>query len=109
MRTFSLWLVEIITWKSCIFAESQQNFNTTLSIAVIGSEKTGKDECLSERENCEAYFDGYYIEVLLNIVYGIIWYQFGKRMIQRLQNYQQHEWNVLTRLSGAEMEKISIV
>lgn len=51
--------------------------------------------------------DGYYIEVAINVVYGIIWYQWGKRMLNYLQKLQRHEWHVLSNRSEIEDKEAS--
>lgn len=45
---------------------------------------------------CQIDIDGYYIEVALNVVYGIIWYQWGKRVLDHLQSLDLEEWHVMS-------------
>lgn len=108
MKTFYLWFVDIITWKSCIYDE-HRNLNSTidaLSFSLFAENKCinkdAKQECIANGGKCHIDIDGYYIEVAINVVYGIIWYQWGKRVLDYLQNLQRHEWHVLSSRPDAE-------
>lgn len=104
MKTFFLWLVDIITWKSCVLNEASLN-NSTISLTDNKcADKAAKSECLSNGGYCRIDIDGYYIEVALNVLYGIIWYQWGKRVLKHLQSLQRHEWHVLSKPPTEEEE-----
>lgn len=51
--------------------------------------------------------DGYYIELVVNVIYGVIWYQWGKRVVTYLQDVPQQEWHVLSK-STKEKEMIDL-
>lgn len=106
VKTFFLWLVDIITWKSCVPDWSHQFFNSTLTDINCG-DKASKSECTAKGGKCMVDIDGYYIEVAINVVYGIIWYQWGKRMLNHLQKLQRHEWHVLSNRSEIEDKEAS--
>ncbi len=57
---------------------------------------------------CRIDIDGYYIEVILNVVYGIVWYLWGKRVIEYLQEVPRHEWHVLSKPSPKDEEDIPL-
>lgn len=100
VKTFFLWLVDIITWKSCIYEE----FSNTTSILSDNKciDNTAKLECIESGGKCQIDVDGYYIEVALNVVYGIVWYQWGKRVLEHLQTLDIKEWHVLSSQSDEE-------
>lgn len=100
VRTFFLWFVDIITWKSCAYEEFTNS--TVLLTENKCADKTEKAECVSSGGFCRTDIDGYYIEVALNVLYGIIWYQFGKGMLDYLQNLDTKEWYVLSNESDVE-------
>ena len=63
--------------------------------------KEAKSECLDSGGQCRVDIDGYYIEVALNVVYGIIWFQWGKRMLRYLQDLPIKDWHVLSNQNQA--------
>lgn len=106
MKTFFLWLVDIITWKSCI--SDQAILNATVYITGNKcADKAEKQLCIDEGGHCKIDIDGYYIEVAINVVYGIIWYQWGKRVLEHLQSLQRHEWHVLSSRPDNEEEELT--
>lgn len=103
VKTFILWFVDVITWRSCVFDETHQG-NSTFSLIENNNcaNKLQKSECISNGGTCRIDVDGYYIEVALNVIYGVIWYQWGKRAIQYLQEVPLAEWHVLSKPSTNE-------
>lgn len=100
MKTFFLWLVDVITWKSCIYEEYTNSTIVLTDNKCI--DKAAKAECASSGGQCRTDIDGYYIEIALNVLYGIIWFQWGKRMLVYLQNLERNEWYILTKVSDVE-------
>ena len=94
VKIFFLWFVDIITWKSCAYEEFTNS--TILLTDNKCAEKSEKAECISSGGFCRTDIDGYYIEVVLNVLYGIVWYQWGKKMLDYLQNLDTKEWYVLS-------------
>lgn len=108
VKTFFLWLVDIITWKTCVFDASNHG-NVTFSLTDNNcADKVEKSECISNGGTCRIDVDGYYIEVALNVLYGVIWYQWGKRVLKYLQDVPQHEWHVLSRTPTTAEEDIPL-
>lgn len=97
VRTFFVWLIDIITWKSCVIDTNSSSFNSTFSYSdnkcLNSVEKTA---CTDNGGRCLADVDGYFIEAAVNVVYGLIWYQLGKRTIKYLQEVPLSDWRVLT-------------
>jgi MFS transporter, PAT family, solute carrier family 33 (acetyl-CoA transportor), member 1 len=94
VKTFFLWLVDIITWKSCVYDEFK---NSTIVLSENKCvDKAAKSECIASGGRCNIDIDGYYIEVALNVVYGLLWYSWGKRTLEYLQNLNTSDWHVLS-------------
>ncbi|KAG4068279.1 hypothetical protein HA402_007799 [Bradysia odoriphaga] len=97
VKTFFLWLVDVITWQACIADEFYQG-NVTFTLTDNKcADKVEKSECITNGGTCRIDVDGYYIEVALNVIYGVIWYQWGKRVLTYLQDVPRHEWHVLSK------------
>lgn len=67
-------------------------------------DKVAKAECINNGGTCKTDIDGYYIEVALNVIYGVIWYQWGKRVLIYLHSVQRHDWHVLSKPPKNEEE-----
>lgn len=93
-KTFSIWLMDVITWRSCVYEEYS---NVT---AVLTNNNCGNDflkaECVSSGGNCQTDVDGYYIEVAANVLFGIFWFQWAKKIINYLQDLPVSDWHVLS-------------
>lgn len=98
-----MWFVDVITWKSCIQDETQDIFNSTYSfIDNKCSSKEFKAECIENGGRCSTDIDGYYTEVVINVIYGIIWYQWAKQLLNYLQELPICDWHVLSK--GTEID-----
>ncbi|XP_065084575.1 acetyl-coenzyme A transporter 1 [Ochlerotatus camptorhynchus] len=84
--TVVLWMVDVLTWKRCS--------NVSNNICSDGVEQ---DACTNGGGKCNIVIDGYYIEIAVCLVYGILWYQWGKHKIRYLQNLPQSAWRVVRR------------
>lgn len=92
-KTFFLWLVDYITWKSCVYDSPS---NSTIPLTNNQCENlVAKTECIGSGGRCQIDIDGYYIEIAFNFIYGIFWYQWGKRTILYLQSLNVKDWHVL--------------
>lgn len=102
MKTFFLWLVDIITWKSCVYDGVSNSTNVLTLSDNKCIDTAAKNECIGSGGRCQIDIDGYYIEVAVNVVYGIVWYQWGKRVLEHLQSLDRKEWHVLSSQSDEE-------
>lgn len=109
VQTFFLWLVDIISYRRCIFDESFLN-NSTLTLPLENKcvDKIEKELCFKSGGRCHTDIDGYYIEVLFNVIYGIIWFYFGRKLIMHLQNLQTNEWYILTKKNDDCLETVPL-
>lgn len=107
VKTFFLWLVDIITWKSCVF-EDISNLNSTLIGDNKCVNKAAKEICIEAGGKCVIDIDGYYIEVAMNAVYGVCWYFWGRKMIEYLQQLPISDWHILSKNSDKELKEIEI-
>nr|XP_029735711.1 acetyl-coenzyme A transporter 1-like [Aedes albopictus] len=84
--TVVLWMVDVLTWKRC----SNATDNTC-------SDSVEQETCTNGGGKCDIEIDGYYIEIAVCLVYGILWYQWGKHKIRYLQSLPQSAWRVVQR------------
>lgn len=93
-KTLSLWMIDHVTWKSCFYEEFS---NSTRFLSENHCQNDfEKRECTSTGGRCKIDVDGYYIEVALNIIFGIFWYQWARRIISYLQELPVSDWHVLS-------------
>lgn len=100
VKTFFLWLVDIITWRTCVVEDLSSLNSTSLDSFNIASKCSNKDQqliCKSIGGTCIIDVDGYYIEVALNAVYGVCWYFWGKSLLEYLQKLPRSDWHVLSK------------
>lgn len=109
VQTFFLWLVDFISYRRCIFDESILN-NSTLTLPLENKcvDKIEKEICLKSGGYCHTDIDGYYIEVCFNVVYGIIWFYFGRKLIIHLQNLPTSDWYILTKKNDDYLDAIPL-
>ena len=93
-RSFSMWLVEVITWKSCAF----ENFSNATVIMMENKceNNFAKAECINSGGYCRIDIDGFYIEVAFNVLFGIVWFQWAKKIINYLEILPVSDWHVLS-------------
>lgn len=89
-----LWLVELITWKSCVATGSEDDLNAPILGDNYCINKTDQEKCAQLDGKCRVDIDGYYIEVTLCLIYGIIWYKWAKSKINYLQRLPVKDWHV---------------
>lgn len=91
--------MDIITWKSCI-QTTENHFNSTYSFSENKCiDGAAKKECISNGGFCQIDVDGYYIEVLINVVYGIFWFYFGRKFVENLEKLPISDWHVLSKMN----------
>jgi PAT family acetyl-CoA transporter-like MFS transporter 1 len=93
-NTLMLWLIDIITWKSCVQSGSENDFSSPKLNNNTCASHEDQEECLRVGGKCRLDIDGYYIEIILCLIYGIIWYRFGKSRISYLQKLPVKAWHV---------------
>lgn len=95
-KSLTIWLVDVLTWRSCYFGE---NSNQTMSEFVKTfdcSQKVKEDQCLSDGGRCLIDVDGYYIEFIINTILGIFWIYRAKKIIAKLEKLPLSNWHVLS-------------
>lgn len=95
-KTFSIWLLDVITWKSCVYDGSDDLNSTVSKIDNKCNNEAAASQCISDGGFCRIDVDGYYIEVAFNVIYGIFWYQWAKGIIEYLQQLPVSDWHVLS-------------
>jgi MFS transporter, PAT family, solute carrier family 33 (acetyl-CoA transportor), member 1 len=97
-KSFSIWMVDILSWKSCLFDEQNSrisNSSVFYKDFSCSNEATAK-ACSETGGDCHILVDGFYIEIGLNIVFGICWYFLSIKVVQRLQKLPLSDWHVLS-------------
>ncbi|KAI2795945.1 hypothetical protein BLOT_016298, partial [Blomia tropicalis] len=74
--TVSLWFIDKLTYRSC---------SRNSSSCTVDSEECGK---------CEISLDGYYLEACFCILFGTIWYIWGRRQLSQLQSKSPKAWRI---------------
>lgn len=82
-NTVALWLVEPLSWKQC----TTDTANTCDQLDLVKA-------CEGMKGTCSTLLDGYYVEVLLCSLFGLIWLLWGKRTIHHLQSRSSSAWQV---------------
>lgn len=90
--TVVLWLVDVLTVRECVVS------NETTSVTDNFCRNTKEQEaCAAANGVCKISIDGYYVECVICLVYGVFWYKWGKHKINHLQKLPQHDWYVVKR------------
>ncbi|XP_023290092.1 acetyl-coenzyme A transporter 1 isoform X2 [Orussus abietinus] len=89
--TAALWFVDALTFKRC-------NVDATNDCSTTARQ----EECVSKDGGvCDIYLDGYYIESIICVIIGFLWFRWGRRKIDYLQKVQFSTWQVVgTRLKS---------
>lgn len=94
IKTYFLWLMDVLTWNSCILPNT---FNSTVGVSNnFCQDSIAKEKCVKAGGSCVTHMDGFFIEVLFGIVFAAFWYFFGRRTIKSLQNSPIKSWHVLS-------------
>jgi MFS transporter, PAT family, solute carrier family 33 (acetyl-CoA transportor), member 1 len=109
-KSLSIWMVDVLTWKSCVLKEPElQLFNSTELSALKSydcNDELSLEQCNESGGNCEITVDGFYIEVALNFAFGVFWYFWAKTVVEKLQNLPLSEFHVLSnRNRTSELEE----
>ncbi|XP_015124248.1 acetyl-coenzyme A transporter 1 [Diachasma alloeum] len=81
--TAALWFVDALTWKSC---NSDANNDCGTPTAQEQCELNGK---------CITRLDGFYLESIVCVIIGVVWFRWGKRKINYLQSRPMTDWKVV--------------
>lgn len=97
IKTFFLWLMDILTWKSCSPTDNFDASNSTLSIENNECNNIiTKASCVDNKGVCVTAIDGFFVEVGFGVAFAAVWYYFGCKMIRKLQNMPIKSWHVLS-------------
>lgn len=107
-QTFFLWLVDIISWKRCIFDDHLMANSTLLNFDNKCESKEAKELCFKSGGHCHTDIDGFYIEGAISVVYGLIFYRFGKKLIDYLERLPLDDWHVLSKTFNQKPESKSL-
>lgn len=109
-KTFSMWMVDVLTWKSCVFdGNSSAVYNSSVFIKdqSCSNEITLK-KCTENGGDCEIIIDGYFIEVSLNITFGIFWFFWARKLIKKLEKLPLSDWHVLSNKTRRNEETLPL-
>ncbi|XP_035916827.1 acetyl-coenzyme A transporter 1 [Anopheles stephensi] len=81
--TVVLWLVDYVTWRRCSNAASNDCSDAAL-----------KETCIAGGGQCTITIDGYYVEIFICLLYGLLWYRWGSSKIRQLQELPLKAWRV---------------
>jgi MFS transporter, PAT family, solute carrier family 33 (acetyl-CoA transportor), member 1 len=109
IQTLFLSLVDFFSWKRCIFDEEIIANSTELPFENKCADKIQKEVCLSNGGTCKTDIDGYYIEVCINLIYGVVWFYFGRKLILHLQSLPLKSWYILTKKEDDSSTEISLL
>ncbi len=84
--TIALWLIDPLTRKSCSIDGMLCNDSDSIK------------SCNSRDGQCLVSTDGYYIEVVLCVIIGMIWYRWGRSKIKLLQSKPLSAWKCQYRI-----------
>ncbi|CAH0715596.1 unnamed protein product, partial [Brenthis ino] len=84
-NTLALWAIDHLTFKTCNAKELNDNTCST---------QLETEMCKNSGGACETRIDGFYIEVVICLIAGFLWLQWGKRTISRLQRLPATAWQI---------------
>lgn len=88
--TVVLWLVDVLTVRKC-------NVSNDTGTDNFCRNTQEQETCEAVNGKCEVSIDGYYVECAVCLIYGILWFKWGKHKINHLQKLPQHDWYVVKR------------
>ncbi|XP_045448041.1 acetyl-coenzyme A transporter 1 [Melitaea cinxia] len=84
-NTLALWAIDHLTYKTCNASELTDNTCST---------QLETEVCKNSGGTCDVRIDGFYIEVVICLVAGFLWLQWGKKTINRLQRLPNTAWQI---------------
>ncbi|XP_071946163.1 acetyl-coenzyme A transporter 1-like [Antedon mediterranea] len=82
--TVALWLIDFLTFRSCHGADAGYDCDT----------KEEKEVCLKAGGVCSIDLDGYYVESVICIIIGFIWYRLMAKKTRQLQYLDDSQWRL---------------
>ncbi|KAG8225743.1 hypothetical protein J437_LFUL011999 [Ladona fulva] len=86
--TLALWMVDSLTWKTCELG------NGTSLEGIDCSSQEEVTICEKSSGTCSTVMDGYYIEVFICSVLGLLWLYLCRPLINQLQSKELKAWKV---------------
>ena len=68
-----------------------------------------KLSCTEIGGKCEIILDGFHIEILISIIYGIIWLKLIKSVIIMLQTFSREDWYILSKKEQEENYELETI
>ncbi|XP_022169005.1 acetyl-coenzyme A transporter 1-like [Myzus persicae] len=82
-KTGSLWLVDVLTFKQC--TTNSQNYCAASSLI---------KSCRAAGGKCSTIIDGFYAEIIISTILGILWFYIIKKPLINLHNSDRKNWLV---------------
>lgn len=108
-KTLSIWLVDAITWRSCAYNVDHFSNSTRFLLDNRCEDDFAKTKCLESGGQCQIDIDGYYIEIAMNVVYGVIWFYFARKVINYLEHLPVSDWHVLSNRPVVENNELTLL
>uniref|UniRef100_A0A2S2PAI9 Acetyl-coenzyme A transporter 1 n=1 Tax=Schizaphis graminum TaxID=13262 RepID=A0A2S2PAI9_SCHGA len=91
-KTGSLWLVDILTFKQC--TTSSQNYCSASTLI---------KSCRAAGGKCSTIIDGFYAEVVISSILGVIWFYIIKKPLINLHLSDRKSWLVYKEENSAKV------
>jgi len=115
-----LWLVDVVTWKSCDITEAIENNSSPLGSLTNNGTSISQfveadnvcygtsqvDACESAGRVCTTLSDGFYGLGIACVLFGFVWFVWAFRTIRRIQEVEVKEWRVVKTDSKEKEEEI---
>ncbi|CAG9860451.1 unnamed protein product [Phyllotreta striolata] len=82
----ALYFVDPLTWKRCDGGPESLDNACRNTIE--------KDLCISKGGQCTTVLDGFYIETVICIVVGYLWYLWGAKKLRNIQGLSENSWKL---------------
>lgn len=106
--SFSLWFVDIITWKACSPKSEPIDLSVPTkirNITILANNTLFEnnhcygtievDECKAGEGDCTTLTEGFYILSVTCVIIGALWFVWGWRTMRRLQQVEVEKWRVV--------------
>ncbi|XP_038062016.1 acetyl-coenzyme A transporter 1-like [Patiria miniata] len=84
--TVALWLVDFLTWKSCVGGAAGEGAELDCD------NKAEAKACSEAGGHCETDIDGYYIEITACLIIGFCWLLWQSKRVRHLQDLNEDAW-----------------